>query len=354
METKTMKNEKEKIIYALTLVDSGRNAVYLQAKLLNSILGSTFNAITQIHSTKGLGKWSSLRKIFLSQAPVIYHYASFDFYATLFARRPNTIFVYHNQTPAHYFFKWRPQTALLVFITDLQLWLFPKDMQWVAVSDFNRQRLLKFGFKKVTVCPCIVTQKETNSTSDKTKEPSVLFVGRIAPHKNCIELLSQVSKAAHILSHRVTLRIVGNVESGCLYGVAFKRAIRRYMSVPWLEIQWYPDVLSQEELDTLYTSSWLYVSMSLHEGFGLPICEAVVRGTPALYLECGGTESILGGYGMVRLAEREQFWKYLIQLLESQSAREKLLNIQKSYVLNYTSPVIEKAIQSTYESLLRF
>jgi len=354
METKAIKGEKGKIIYALTLVDSGRNAVYLQAKLLNSILGSTFNATTLIHSTKGLDKWSSLRELLLSQAPVIYHYASFDPYATPFARRPNTIFVYHNQTPAHYFFKWRPQAALLVFITDLQLCLFPKDMQWVAVSEFNRQRLLEFRFKKVTVCPCIVTRKETNSTSDKTKEPSVLFVGRIAPHKNCIELLSQVSKAAHILCHRVTLRIIGNVESGCLYGAAFKREIRRYVPDPWLDIQWYPVILSQEELDTLYTSSWLYVSMSLHEGFGLPVCEAIVRGTPALYLECGGTESILGEHGMVRLAEREQFWKYLVQLLESKSAREKLLNIQKSYALNYASPVIEKTIQSTYESLLRF
>jgi glycosyltransferase involved in cell wall biosynthesis len=354
METQAINGEREKTIHALTLVDSGRNAVFLQAKLLNSILGSTFNVAAQIYATKGLDKWSSLREILSSQAPVIYHYASFDPYALLFARRQKSIFVYHNQTPARYYFRWRPQATLLVLITNMQLCLFPKDMQWVAVSEFNRQRLLEFGFKRVTVCPCIVTRKETDSTSDKTEEPSVLFVGRIAPNKNCIELLSQVSNAARSLHRRVTLRIVGDIESGCLYGKAFRKQILHHLSEPWLEIQWYTAIVSQEELDALYASSWVYVSTSLHEGFGLPVCEAIARGTPALYVECGGTESVLGRHGMVPRSESKRFWEYLAKLLESNSTREELLTAQKGYVSKYVAPAIEETIRSIYAPLIGF
>jgi len=343
---------RDNVLHAFTLVARGRNALFLQAKLLNSVLGFAFGMVTEIHSTGQVREWPVLLEIALSRGPVIYHYGSFDPVAFLFVKRPGTVFVYHNQTPAGYYWKWRPQATLLVFITNLQLRLFPKNVKWVAVSEFNRQRLRQLGFQRVEVCPCIVTDGKTQAVIKKTDEPSLIFVGRIDPSKNVIELLNQVLKAARSLQRKVTLRLVGGTKPCCPYGLAFRKKVLLYSSDPMLEIKWYSGILSQEELDVLYASSWLYISTSLHEGFGLPTCEAIARSTPALYIQCGGTESVLGHQGMVSRSELRQFWKYLVQLLESRSAREELLAKQEVHISKYIVPAIEETIQSIYAPLL--
>ena len=343
---------RDNVLYALTLVAHGRNALFLQARLLNSVLGSASGMTTEVHATGQLNQRLALREIALSRAPVIYHYGSFDPFAFLFVRRARTVFVYHNQTPAGYYWRWRPQAALLVFITNLQLRLFPKDVQWIAVSEFNRQHLRQFGFQRVGVCPCIVTGSKSDSVSDKTDAPSLIFVGRIDPSKNCIELLSQVSKAACSLQRKVTLRLVGGTKSGCSYGVEFRKQVLLYSSDPWLEIQWHSGMVSQEELDALYASSWLYVSTSLHEGFGLPVCESIAQGTPALYLECGGTESILGANGMVPLSQSREFGEHVLHFVASQTERDDLLDRQQKIVQGYMSPRIDEIIKQAYATIV--
>lgn len=339
------------MLHALTGVTSGRNSVFLQASLLNAVLRTSFDIVTNIHGTKWV-KPTLLRPLISPQAPIVCHYGSFDPIVFALAQRPKTIFVYHNHTPLRFYWKWEPKVALLDLMTEAQLRLMSKNVHWVAVSEYNQQCLRKLGFRLVDVCPCVVTASQTDSLPDKTSDPSLLFVGRISPHKNCIELLSEVAKAASILRRKVTLRIVGDTKPGSLYGKAFQRMVSRLSSHRWLQIELHPAIISNDELDILYASSWLYVSASLHEGFGLPACEAVMRDTPALYLECGGQESVLGQQGMVRLSERKRFGNEAAQLLSDESERNRLLSEQKRYATRYVAPNVEDAIRVAYGPLI--
>jgi len=346
-----IESKDKSVLHTLTGVVTGRNAVFLQAKLLNEVLRTSFDIVTNMHATRWM-KSSVLRSLISSKAPIICHYGSFDPVVFALQRRPKTIFVYHNHTPLRFYWKWRPRVALLDLMTEAQLRLMPKDVHWVAVSEYNRQCLHRLGFAKVDVCPCIVLTVQPDRLPDKTSDPSVLFVGHIWPHKNCIRLVSEISVAANILRRRVTLRIVGDPRPGFLYGKAFQWSVSRLSSHKWLRIEWLPGILPEEELDSLYGSSWLYVSTSLHEGFGLPACESVMRGTPAVYLECGGQESVLGQAGMVRLSERQSFGHEVARLLLDEPSRGRLLSEQKQYVSKYVAPEVENTIRAVYMPLV--
>jgi len=323
------------------------NSIHLQASLLNSVLAGSLGLDVKSLYTCNFRQFIAILAISRSQLPVIYHYGSFDLFAFLFMFRKRTTFVYHNYTPARFFWRWEPLVAIRSLFTRMQLLLMPRRTAWIAVSPWNAQCLKELDFSDVRECPCIVRGSEAG---EQGAEPALLFVGRISPNKNCLELVGQVRKAAHLLQTKITLSIVGDVKPGCPYGKRFTSYISEISSVDPLRIRWYRGRVSQCELDELYWRSWLYVSMSLHEGFGLPVCEAIAHGVPAVYLECGGTESVLSGLGMVPLQERERFWSFLVNFIESKQAREELLGRQKQVVNSCMLPKVEETIRSVYGS----
>ncbi len=329
-----------------------RNAIHLQASLLNPVLAGSLGLDIMSLDICNFRQFMAILATSRSQLPVIYHYGSFGLFAFLFMFRKRTTFIYHNYTPARFFWRWQPLVAIRSLLTRIQLLLMPRRTSWIAVSPWNAQCLRELGFPDVRECPCIVRGAEAEGLDAEglDAEPMLLFVGRISPNKNCLELVRQIRQVAHLLQTKITLSIVGDVKPGCPYGKRFSSYISQIPSGDPVRIRWYRGVISQRELDGLYWRSWLYVSMSLHEGFGLPVCEAIAHGVPAVYLECGGTESVLNGLGMVPLQESERFWSFLAKFIESKQARGELLGRQKQAVNSCMLPKVEETIRSVYGS----
>lgn len=337
------------VLHALTSDITQYDSVYLQAQLLNRTLKSLFGVPTSIYPVKRISA-SYLNPILSSKEPILCHYCSFIPIASKLAKRSRTIFVYHNHTPLRFYWRWEPQVALLDILTRLQLRLLPRNVQWVAVSDYNKKCLLDLGFENVKTCPCIIDTKISFPVPAKTYEPSVIFVGRIAPNKNCIELLRLVHNAASHFKRRIKLIIVGRTKKASFFGIAFRHALSQYAS-QYLEIDWIRRNVSSEELSSLYARSWIYVSASLHEGFGLPACEAISCKTPALYLECGGQESVLRSWGKIGLEDIDQFSYALENLLGDACERSILLTKQEEQVAQFDFQKVKGIAQLVYGSL---
>jgi glycosyltransferase involved in cell wall biosynthesis len=180
----------------------------------------------------------------------------------------------------------------------------------------------------------------------------LLFTGRIAPNKNCIELLEQAALASDKMLSPLRLIIIGDIKQGCTYGKEFEKKIIELSNHKWLTINWIRGGIDNKELSIMYTQTWLYVSMSLHEGFGLPVCEAVEHGTPALFIECGGTESVIGLDGMVKKDERVNFHCDILKLLNSNKLRDDLLKKQSIRVSEFKDPLIADNIKNIYSTFL--
>jgi len=349
-----MKNSK--LIYFWVPSSSKYNSLFLQANLLAENISRKMQVKIKILHPETQNIHKLLKEIVNSRKHLIWHYGGFDPHLISICHRDNIVFIYHNITPAKYFWAYQPQVGLRSYMGRFQLSLLPKSSRWVAVSEYNANELNRYGFSNVQYCPNIVlidrNEKNRNEKVHKTGHFSLLYVGRISPNKNCLALLDQVAKAANYLSSRVELTIVGNVKNKCRFGKTFEKMVNVVSSThQYLEINWIKNGVDFNQLKDLYTRSWLYISMSLHEGFGLPVCEAIAYGTPALYMECGGTESLLQGNGMITVKQSNNFGKKIVSMLTSKLARDTLVSKQISCVKQFLSPEVDSSIQKVFSFL---
>lgn len=176
-------------------------------------------------------------------------------------------------------------------------------------------------------------------------------MGRIAPNKNVIQLLRAYKKLAEMNGGGVSLTIVGTRKPRCRYGDAFERELASMQDR--LPVVWRREPVSEEELRSLYRSAWLYVSPSLPEGFGVPVLEAIAAGTPAVYLSCGGTETVLGGAGCLpQNTPSHTFAEVVLRYLRREEDRRKLLGEQTAYLPSFRAENVAQRAVHAMEKLL--
>lgn len=336
-------------IYIWVGASNPYNSIFIQVQMLKNLFTEIFNIETIILHPKIEDVRSIIKDIILEKKTLFWHYGGFDTYL-IGLNKKNIIFVYHNITPAKYFWMTDPAVAIRSLIGSIQMLAINKSCKWITMSKYNLNELNQLGFKDVKICPNIIPIKIMQNVK-KTKHVSLLFVGRIAPNKNCINLLKQVKIFADQLSAPIEFTIIGSVKHGCRYGKKFIMIYNKLLNHPWLKVVWRNEI-DELELMRLYEQSWLYVSMSTHEGFGVPACESIAFGTPALYLECGGQESILNNHGMVSLSQNKDFHKHLTNLISNKNDRNILLNDQRKIVNKYFVPIVKKTIIKTYKKIL--
>lgn len=267
---------------------------------------------------------------------IFWHYGVFDPYIRYIQDYSNVVFVYHNITPAIFFWKTDILSSMRAIGTYLQLMYLPKKTNWITVSQFNKECLFQFKFKNIKECEIVpssipVTINAIRNSKEQTC--TLLYVGRIIENKNCIELLSYIKTIATQYNKKITFIVVGKYTENNRYGQSFKEEWEKLQSIENLTLKWYLDI-EEDMLNHLYKKSWIYVSTSLHEGFGIPVCEAILNGTPAVYLECGGQEKVLDNRGMIKQTNKIKFPQYVLSLIQSETLRENLLN-QQYEVLKY-------------------
>ena len=320
-------------------VESPHNSIYLQAVAWLKALATQVHVVPEVLSSRK----AALCK---GSAFTLYHYGSFDIFASWLAYRRRTVFVFHNVTGATHLWKWSLLVATRALAAEAQLALFPKDLPWLTVSQFNCKILREKGFNDVRIVPCVIPDQ---IRAKKTTQPSLLFVGRIAPNKNVLGLLDSYAQLASTWEGEPpSLVLVGPRKSRCRYGDAFER---RYEEVHRnLPVIWHSSPLPYVDLQRLYASSWLYVSASRHEGFAVPVMEAIAAGTPALYLSCGGTESVLNGTGCVR--STRSMAEAIGCHLKDEAKRTSLLEVQQTFTDQFTPSRIGAALIAALGSIV--
>lgn len=338
-----------KKIYIWVGSSSPFNSLYIQAQMhVDLILRLYKIKPILIHPTT-----INVRKIIISAIKnndiLFWHFGCFDYYL-LGLNKTNIIFVYHNITPEKFFWKYDFLVSVKSLIGQLQLKLIDKKSQWITMSKFNANELNSLGFRNVLLVPNVVNVE--NGNYKKTENISLLFVGRISPNKNCVQLLLEIEKVVSILKKTVEVHIIGSGKKKCGFNRAFEETYKRLLNNPFLVLKW-DSKLNESELKKRYGESWIYVSMSKHEGFGVPACESILHGTPAVYLESGGQESVLNNLGMVSLKDEFNFHKKIIELIEDDNMRLELLGGQLKIVQHYSFPNVLINSVSVFNKVLK-
>jgi glycosyltransferase involved in cell wall biosynthesis len=141
--------------------------------------------------------------------------------------------------------------------------------------------------------------------NQKSKEPSILFVGTLSGRKRGSFMLDCFSREIRPRWPEAVLRMVAP-------------------RGPAAEGVEYHEGPSNDELAELYRRAWVFASPSTYEGFGLPYLEALASGTPVVATPNPGSLEILenGKFGL--LAADQTFGRTVAELLGDPARREEL------------------------------
>ena len=205
------------------------------------------------------------------------------------------VLVYHNITPPEFLGESRVlQRYARLGREQLALWR-PQAMAALADSEFNALELRALGFDPVRACPLLfdVRGMRAERAAGGGEPFTVLFVGRIIEHKGQLELLRAFAVFAAAFERPSRLVLVGR-DGEERYAGELRAEVRRQGLERQVVIT---GGVSDAERDAWFGRADLYVSLSRHEGFGVPLVEAMAKGVPVLAWPAGAVAETLGGGG---------------------------------------------------------
>ena len=219
---------------------------------------------------------------------------------------------YHNVTPAAFFAPWEPHTAVELEVGRRQIAeLSGRATLGLAVSSFNERDLVAMGYARTAVAPVLIDP----STLGREPDPAaldrlrrardgadvvVLFVGRIAPNKAQHDLVKALATYRHLYGDRARLHLVGSAASP-----RYQRALRGLVSAQGLDdVVDFPGSVTDGELAAYYATADVFMSASDHEGFCVPIVEAMHHGLPVVAYGAGAIPETVADGGLV-LSEKD-------------------------------------------------
>ncbi len=213
---------------------------------------------------------------------------------------------YHNITPPEFFRGYNEQAVARAMSGLQEMQLIARAFPYgIADSDFNRQDMRKLGFKcPIDVCPIVIPLEDYDREPDKDVLKkyqgdgitNLLFVGRIAPNKKQENVIRAFRYYRKYYNPKSRLFLVGSstgMESylGRLQG--YVKALGIEDSVI------FPGQISFRAILAYYRLADVFVCMSEHEGFCVPIIEAMYFGKPIVALRAAAVPGTLGGAGLL-------------------------------------------------------
>lgn len=216
------------------------------------------------------------------------------------------VIYYHNITPGHFF---RPYDAGIADMLDRGRSLFPLVSQAHAVfanSAWSLRELMPYiaPDARYGVMPpltkAMFERFENMGTSTTTPEwlpmPYILTMGRLVPHKNIIWGLKQFS-ALHAHMPQLSYAIVGGDGGMGAYAQEVVR-LASTLGDAQRKVHFIGDVSDEDALAWLGNAHAL-LCVSQHEGFGVPLVEAMLRGVPVMALSQPAVNETLGAAALI-------------------------------------------------------
>lgn len=260
------------------------------------------------------------------------------------------VICYHNITPAVFFDPTSPTYSLCEKGRVQLKEVISKFHYFWGDSQYNLDELVALGADptRCDLVPIIVPAP--SQTRAGTQNAGVwLFVGRIAPNKcqaDLIGLFAQSRKARPESAQH--LYIVGGFEDGEPYHQEVVDAVKQYDLSDHVTLT---GKITDEDREDFFQKASLYVSMSRHEGFGVPLIEASLRGLPVLAL--GGTaidETMGGSQGLAR--DAEELLQLTIRAHGDDAWRKDLVNTQFANTKRFGEEVVAKAVRGAFLKLV--
>jgi L-malate glycosyltransferase len=214
---------------------------------------------------------------------------------------------FHNFTGPELFAGWEPQSVVRATRAAEELDLLaPLALLGLAKSSFSERTLREAGCRRTAVVPVLADYGRVNAEPDsrvldELEElgaeggTDILFVGRVVPSKAQHDLVKALWAYRRLYDARARLHLLGGTSSyeynkslqDFVDDLGLARAVRIAGEV------------SDASLAAYFAVAEVFLSLSVHEGFGVPLVEAMSAGIPVVTLEAGAVSETVCDAGLV-------------------------------------------------------
>jgi L-malate glycosyltransferase len=236
----------------------------------------------------------------------IFHFALPSPMTDAFARLPRArVLQYHNITPAHFFAPYEPSIFRLLALgrQELQTLVGQADRA-LGDSEYNRRELDSMGFTNTGIFPIAVDPERIRRAPRRPALEKLLsdgllnflYVGRIVPNKKIEDHIKLAEHYKRYVDADYRFIFVGKTDGVPRYYNMIRALVAEYRMPS--DRFWFTGAVPEEDLATFYRFASVYLSLSEHEGFCVPLLEAMAADVPVLAYGSTAVPDTLGGAGI--------------------------------------------------------
>ena len=256
---------------------------------------------------------------------IICHVAIYwDYMHSLRTSPERKIFVYHNITPARFFEEYENQMVVEVCTKgreQLRAMRFTPSL-CLADSQYNKHDLEKTGY----LCPVhvlpIICQFDPPPVTQNRNEGyvNILFVGRLTPNKKQQDIIEAFAIYHRDINPKSRLVLLGGGDDD------YVKALKAYPARIGLNGVTFTGHVTDEEKNAYYKQADIFLCLSEHEGFCVPLLEAMHYGIPIIAYGSSAVTETLGRAGLLLESKTPGIVAEAIDLLMTKtSLREQLI-----------------------------
>ena len=235
--------------------------------------------------------------------------------------------LYHNITPSRYFEMINQETSARLAAGREQLAALANAAEVnLADSRFNADELLAAGYRRVDVLPLVLDTGTAAGACDKATlkrfgdgKVNVLFVGRCAPNKKIEDAVKAFFYFHRFVDSNSRFIHVGSFAGTERYYYLLVTQVREL----GLRSVHFAGSVPEAQLNAFYKSADLFLCMSEHEGFCIPVLESMIHDVPVMCFAAGAVPETMDGAGVLF---REKHFETIAEMMGRLSRDKALRN----------------------------
>jgi glycosyltransferase involved in cell wall biosynthesis len=335
-----MKRQVHQLLTSLSYGDAiGNEALAIQARLREAGFSSDIFAehwdVAMVERCRPLHEY---RQVSSPETVCVYHFSIGSAAGRLIYHAPDRLVsIYHNITPAHFFVGFHGHLAGLCYHGRRELEAFAeRTALGLGDSEFNRRELEAAGYRSTAVLPIVLDwQSYAGPVSPVVRRlygddrTNVLFVGRIIPNKRIDDLIRSFAFYQRHLEPKSRLLLVGDYRGHERY----HRRLLELIDELRVKNVVLTGHVAQDDLLAYYEVADVFVCLSEHEGYCVPLVEAMNAGVPVIAYAAGAVEETLDGGGvLLREKPPELVAELAHALVTDETLRARTLETQRRAV----------------------
>jgi glycosyltransferase involved in cell wall biosynthesis len=234
----------------------------------------------------------------------LFHFSIGSAAARLIFHAPDRLVsIYHNITPAEWFLGFHPHLAGLCYHGRRELAAFaPRTELALGDSEYNRRELEAAGYARTGVLPIVLDLDSYRRPAAPVVRrlyddgrTNILFVGRVIPNKKIDDLIRVFALYQRLFDRQSRLLLVGDYRGHEKYYDRLQDLARERGAGEVV----FTGPVDDDELRAAYASADLFLCLSEHEGFCVPLLEAMAFEVPVVAFDAGAVRETLRGGGVL-------------------------------------------------------